>query len=81
VIIALDAPSAFSAGSPCDVITPTNFQKLTLDKKIQVSEAIRDCERKLVQKPKESNTKSVGSPEKDARTSTYISALANRPAY
>jgi hypothetical protein len=81
VIIALDAPSAFAAGSPCDVFTPANFKKLSLDKKIQVSEAIRECERKLVQKPKESNTKGVGSPEKDARTSAYLSALANRPAY
>ena len=75
VILVLDAPSAFSAGNPCEEFTPTNFEKLSLEKKIQVSEVIRECERKLVEKSKDSSTKGVRSPQKDTRTLAYINAL------
>jgi hypothetical protein len=77
VIIIGDARSAFSAGHSCEVFIPTNFEKLSLDKKIKVSEVIRECERKL----KESNTKDFGSPQKETRTFAYINAPANRRAY
>jgi hypothetical protein len=50
----LDILSAFSAGSPCELLTPRNFEKLSIEKKIKVSEAIRECERKLIEKPRES---------------------------
>ena len=78
-LLALDAPSALSASHPCEVFTPTNFEKLSLEKKIQVSEVIRECERRLVQKFKESNT--VRSPQKDTRSLAYTNALAKRPGY
>jgi hypothetical protein len=75
VILALGTPSAFSAGNPCEVFIPTNFEKISLEKKIHVSEVIRECERELVQKPKNSSTKGVRSPQKDTRTLAYINAL------
>jgi hypothetical protein len=77
VILTWNAPSAFSAGQPCDVFTPTNFDKLSLDKKIKVSEAIRTCERRL----RDSNTKDLGSPQIDTRGIAYITARAHRRAY
>lgn len=75
VILVLNAPSAFSAANPCEGFTPTNFQKLSLEKKIQVSEVIRECERKLVQKSKDSSTKGVRLPQEDMRALAYINAL------
>ena len=81
LILVLDTPPAFSAGNPCEVFIPTNFEKLSLEKKIQASEVIRECERKLVQKSKDSRTKGVRSPQKDTRTLAYINALPNRPPY
>ncbi len=77
VILIWDARSAFSAGHACDGFMPTNFEKLSLDKKIKVSEVIRECERKL----KESHTKDFGSPQKEPRPFAYISARANRRTY
>ena len=72
VILAMDAQSAFSVGNPCEVFTPTNFEKLSLRTKIQVSEVIRECERKLSQKQKDSSTKGAISPQKDTRTLAFI---------
>ena len=76
-ILTWDASLALSAGHSCDVFTPANFEKLSLDKKIKVSEIIRECERKL----KDSNTKDVGSPQKETRAFAFIAARANRRAY
>jgi hypothetical protein len=81
VILTLDAPTAFSAGNPCEVFTPTNFEKLSLEKKIQVSEVIRECERKLVQKPKGSSTRDFKLAQTETRTFEYTNALANRRIY
>jgi hypothetical protein len=77
VILIGEARSAVSAGHSCDVFSPTNFEKLSLDKKIKVSEVIRACERKL----KESHTKDLGLPQKETRAFANISARANRRAY
>ena len=57
-----DAPSAFSAANPCAEFVPTNFKDLSLEKKIKVTEIVRECERKLAQNSKDSSTKGVGSP-------------------
>ena len=81
VILVLGTPSAFSAGNPCEMFIPTNFEKLSLEKKIQVSEVIRECERKLVQKPNNFCTKGVKAPQKDTKTLASINALPNRPPY
>jgi len=80
-LLTLDIPSAFSAGSPCEVLTPRNFEKLSIEKKIKVSEAIRECERKLIEKPKESNKKDFGSPQTGTRTVEYVDALGDRREY
>ena len=77
VILTWDAPSAFAAANPCAEFAPTNFKDLSLEKKIKVSEIIRECERKLTQKSKDSGTKGVGSPAKD-RTLAYMNAGSNR---
>jgi hypothetical protein len=77
VILTWDAPTATSAGQPCEKITPGNFEKLSLGKKIQVSEAIRECERKL----KDPNPKHLGSPQKGTKALAYITARAYRPPY
>jgi hypothetical protein len=76
VILTWNAPAA-CAGQPCEKITPGNFEKLSLDKKIQVSEAIRECERKL----KDANPKHLGSPQQGTKALAYITAPANRPPY
>lgn len=75
-ILMVNDPSAFSASQPCDVITPKNFEKLSLDKKIKVSEDIRECERKL----KESG-KDVGSPQEEKRAFAYLHIPAYRRGY
>jgi hypothetical protein len=77
MILTWDAPLAFSGGQPCDVFTPTNFDKLSLGKKIKVSETIRECERRL----KDSKTRDLGTPQEETRAFAYITARANRRAY
>ena len=77
VIVTWHAPSAFSATQPCEVFTPPNFDKLSLDKKIKVSEVVRECERRL----KESHTKDVASPQRDTKAVGYITARANGRGY
>jgi hypothetical protein len=78
VILMWGAPSAFSASNPCEGFAPTNFKNLSLEKKIQVSEVIRECERKLAQKFKDSSAKGVESPRRDTRTLAYVNAGPNR---
>lgn len=78
VILTWDAPSAFSAANPCAEFVPTNFKDLSLEKKIKVTEIVRECERKLAQNSKDSSTKGVGSPHKDTRTFAYINPGPNR---
>lgn len=77
----MDAQSAFSVGNPCEVFTPTNFEKLSLRKKIQVSEVIRECERKLSQKQKDSSTKRGDIAAKRHENIGIYHAPLNRPAY
>jgi hypothetical protein len=67
-VLISNALSAFPAGNPCEGFTPTNFKHLSLEKKIQISEAIRECERKLMQKSKDGST----TRPKDTRTLAYI---------
>jgi hypothetical protein len=81
VILALNALSAFSTGNPCEVLIPTNFEKLSLEKKIKASEVIRECERKLVHKPKEFDTKGLRSLQNETRTFAYTNTPANRGAH
>ena len=71
------APLAWSAGQSCDAAIPKNFEKLSLDKKVKVTEVIRECERKL----KASNTKDSASIQKDGPAFAYITARADRPTY
>lgn len=78
VILTWEAPSAFSASNPCEGFVPPNYKTLSLEKKVQVSEVIRECERKLAQNSKDSSTKGVGSPHKDTRTFAYINPGPNR---
>jgi hypothetical protein len=78
MILTWEAPSAFSASNPCEGFAPTNFKNLSLEKKIQVSEVIRECERKLAQKSKDFSAKGVGSPQRDMRTLAYMNAGPNR---
>jgi hypothetical protein len=77
----LDILSAFSAGSPCELLTPRNFEKLSIEKKIKVSEAIRECERKLIEKPRESENTNFGSPQTETRTFEYRDAVGDRRVY
>lgn len=77
MMLTWDAPVAFSAVQPCEVFTPTNFEKLSLDKKIKVTEVIRECERKL----KDSKTKDLRPAQEDTRALAYITARANQRAY
>ena len=81
VMLTPDTLSAFSAGNPCEVFTPPNFEKLSLEKKIKVSEVIRECEWRLVQRPKGPNTKDFKPPQTETRTFEYTNALANRRVY
>jgi hypothetical protein len=76
VILIGDDRSALSAGQSCDVITPKHFEKLSLDKKIKVSEVIRECERKL-----KDIGKNVGSSQDEKRAVAYLQAPANRRGY
>jgi hypothetical protein len=76
VILTWEVPSAFSASNPCEEFVPTNFKTLSLEKKVQVSEVIRECERKLAQKSKDS--KGAGPPQRDTRTLAYMNAGPNR---
>ena len=78
VILTWEAPSAFSASSPCEGFAPRNFKNLSLEKKIQVSEVLRECERKLAQKSKEPRIRGLVSPQRDTRTLAYINAGPNR---
>lgn len=77
VIVTWHAPSAFSATQPCEVFTPPNFDKLSLDKKIKVSEVVRECERRR----KDSYTKDVAAPQQDTKAVGYITARANGRGY
>jgi hypothetical protein len=77
VMLVWDNRSAFSAGNPCEIFIPRNFEKLSLDKKIKVSEGMRECERRL----KESHMKDFVSPQKETKPFAYINARANRRAY
>jgi hypothetical protein len=81
VLLTLETASAFSAGNPCEVFTPTNFETLSLEKKIKVSEVIRECERRLVQRPEGSSTKDFKPSQTETRTFEYTNALANRRVY
>jgi hypothetical protein len=71
------AQLAWSAGQSCDVFIPKNFEKLSLDKKVKVTEVIRECERKL----KASHTKELASLQRDGPAFAYITARADRPTY
>ena len=76
VILTWEAPSAFSASNPCEGFVPPNYKTLSLEKKVQVSEVIRECERKLAQKSRDS--RGVGPPQRDTRTLAYMNAGPNR---
>ena len=78
IILTWDAPSGFAAANPCAEFVPTNFKDLSLEKKIKVSEVIRECERKLAQNWKDSSTKGARSLQKDTRAFAYINAGPNR---
>ena len=76
-VIPMGAQLAWSAGQSCDVFLPKKFDKLSLDKKIKVTEVIRECERKL----NASHTKELALTQKDGPAFAYITARADRPTY